>query len=480
MLKRLLRQFYTRFILPKSTDPDSKRHEFILNVILNGIGLASIIGLVATIANVYTKHDSLKIELILPIAIFTAIVGLLIWQSRKGRYFPVAIALVSVTLLVATYLLILWSFLLPSVSVTFVIAIVFAGVLFQARAALITSSLAIIIMLGIGLAQSESIIRPYTGWLNHSLDASDVVGNAIVFGMIGLVTWLANREIDRALSRARDSEQALAVERDSLEVKVVERTRELKAAQMIRVMELQRLSEYGRMGMSLLHDVANPLTSASLNIEQLQLQHKPELVEQISNSVHHIERYVQAARKQLKTEGEVISFSVYDELAQVVSIIRHRAKESKVTIKIDKKPHVILYGDAVKFNQLIANLLINAIEAYDDIHHTKRLVHISYGKRKGTVELTVQDWGKGIPSDKTTEVFDPFFTTKGHTKHNMGIGLSMVKRYVEQEFAGTISVSSNSRRGTRFVVKLNNKDIHASDNHTKRPGVPQPEPTPRR
>lgn len=481
VLNNCLQRLYKRFILPTSSDPDSRRREFILNVLLSGLAIASLVGAAAAIINVYSRHAPHELLLVVPMISFFGLVCACLGISRKGHYAAIAVLLVSSLLIIATYLLITWSFVLPSVPVTFVLSIMLAGVLFEARMALWVSGIAVLVMLSIGLAQVQGIITPYTGWLNHELEAIDAVGNAILFAVIGLVTWLANREIDRSLERARTSEHELAIERDSLEVKVVERTRELKAAQMTRIMELQRLSEYGRMGMSLLHDVANPLTAASLNIEQLQHKHHPALVKQISASVHHIERYVEAARKQLKTESAISTFHVYRELQQVISIIQHRAKEAKVTIRLDKKPRMLLRGDVVRFNQLIANLLLNAIEAYDESNKIKRQVRVSYSKHKDTLSLTVQDWGIGIPADKLTTIFDPFFSTKNKASHNMGIGLSMVKRYIEQDCGGTITVHSDDLHGTRFVVLLPDyKESHASTNHSKQPSIPDPPASSRR
>ncbi len=462
--KKLLQNLYQIFIRPKSVDPDSMRHEFILNVILCTSTIATGIASVATLANVYTKHGTLKLLLLLPMMCFMAVTAILIWISRKGHYLFVAAVLIASLILTASCLMLSWSFLLPIVPITFVLAIVMSGVLFKARIALVTSGLSTVIVLSIGLAQVNQSLNPYVGWLNHSLDLVDVIGYIVAFNVIGTVTWLANREIDSSLSRARQSEHNLQLERDNLEVKVADRTQELKTAQMVRIMELQRLSEYGRMGMSLLHDVANPLTVATLNIEQLCYKHEPELIDQLSRSVQYIERYVQAARKQMKTGGEVTKFQINDEIEQVISIVQYRAKLNRITIEHRALAKLELQGDPVKFNQLIANLVINAIESYTDTAKVRK-VRINYQCTKSLLELTVQDWGKGIAATDLTNIFEPFFSTKSKNNQNMGIGLSMVKRYVEEEFSGTISVSSTISKGTKFVVRLPLSKAHHKYKH---------------
>jgi two-component system C4-dicarboxylate transport sensor histidine kinase DctB len=274
--------------------------------------------------------------------------------------------------------------------------------------------------------------------------------------IIGLVAWLANRETTRSLARARISEHALELERDNLEVKVAERTRELEQAQLVRVMELQRLAEFGRLSAGLLHEMSNPLTVASLNLEQHSSEPRPVLLRRAVQSLQHIERFVDAARKQLKGQGNLTNFSLHQEVKQVTRILGHRAREGGVKFEIISDAQIRLFGDPVKFNQLIANLLINSIEAYDD-HPTpfgERRVVITIKRTEKTCQVQVCDWGHGLSADEKQHIFEPFYSTKQHNQQNMGIGLAMVQQIVTADFMGRITVTSSPKRGTCFTVKL--------------------------
>jgi signal transduction histidine kinase len=66
------------------------------------------------------------------------------------------------------------------------------------------------------------------------------------------------------------------------------------------------------------------------------------------------------------------------------------------------------------------------------------------------MEITVSDTGKGIPKDKIKYVFDPLFTSK---IYGPGLGLTFVKKII-QEHKGTISVESESGKGTTFTIRL--------------------------
>ena len=287
------------------------------------------------------------------------------------------------------------------------------------------------------------------------LTTGDAVGFAAIFIIIGTVSWLANREIDRALTRAQRSEIDLAAERDSLEIKVIERTRELEETQLLRTMELQRFAEFGRLSANLLHEVASPLTAASLNLEQFSGS-KSTVIKQAQQNIRHIERYVSAARKQLQSESSQVRFSVKTELRQITNLLSPLARKAQIKITIRQASSYWLYGDPVHFNQLLGNLLVNAIDAYKDSDSSTatKLIEVAVTADSKMVTIIVKDWGAGISKPQLGRVFEPFYTTKSSSSRGMGIGLAMVKQFVEVDFHGSISVASAAATGTFFTVKL--------------------------
>jgi signal transduction histidine kinase len=235
----------------------------------------------------------------------------------------------------------------------------------------------------------------------------------------------------------------------------VERTRSLEESQLLRSMELQRFAEFGRLSASLLHEVASPLTAASLNLEQL-AGRKSASVMQAQKNLQHIERYVTAARKQLQNQTSQTRFSIKAEMIQITNILQPLARNNQVELIIQQTGSYWLFGDPVKFNQLLANLIVNAIDAYKDSAKplkTKQII-VNVTASPQAVNITVRDWGAGITKDQLSHIFRPFYTTKGDTSRGMGIGLAIVKQYVETEFDGTISVTSDATVGTIFAITL--------------------------
>ena len=103
-------------------------------------------------------------------------------------------------------------------------------------------------------------------------------------------------------------------------------------------------------------------------------------------------------------------------------------------------------------NQIILNLVTNAIHAIGD---KKGRIKLQFGLSVDddqTVRLVVEDNGCGIPKDLRKHVFEPFFTTKKEGK-GTGIGLTIVKRMVE-EHGGWIQVQSEEEKGTTFIMNF--------------------------
>ncbi len=115
-----------------------------------------------------------------------------------------------------------------------------------------------------------------------------------------------------------------------------------------------------------------------------------------------------------------------------------------------------MYGDSSRFSQVISNLVANAIDSYDDAKSKRpRQVKVStfINTKDKLVTLSIADKGSGIPAKAIKKIFEPFFTTKS-SEHGTGIGLTITKRIIEEDFLGNIEVSSERGKGTVFILTL--------------------------
>jgi signal transduction histidine kinase len=209
--------------------------------------------------------------------------------------------------------------------------------------------------------------------------------------------------------------------------------------------DLQRFAELGRLSASLLHEISNPLSVALIHLDQVndQTSHN---IKSLRRSLNRLTLYVNAARGQMRHESSTSNFYM-DSQIQDVNFVR---------LKINKSPRLYLKGDPLQFQQILVNLIVNAIEAYPQatMISPDRIVSVNTRTSSRFVTIDVADRGSGIAKGQLPKLFQPFYTTKGINGHGLGLGLVIVRRYIENGFKGSIRVDSGSRKGTHFIIKL--------------------------
>jgi signal transduction histidine kinase len=267
------------------------------------------------------------------------------------------------------------------------------------------------------------------------------------------VFWLFNSEIRKALHRVQKSEGQLKKERDLLEVKVEERTKELRQLELEKNIQVYRFAEIGKITSGMFHDLVNPLNLISLNLEALytktQKDRKEEFREIENNlqraimGTRRLENFVNSARQQIIQNRDIeTTFSLFSEIEKVVEMLKPMAEKRNIQISIIHDEDIELHTNPIRFNQMILNLVRNAIEAYyEGDENAKNTIEITLKKNANTGVITVTDWGKGIPKEHLKKIFNPFFSTK-KLESGLGIGLYLVQNTVENNLHGTISVES--------------------------------------
>jgi two-component system, LuxR family, sensor kinase FixL len=105
----------------------------------------------------------------------------------------------------------------------------------------------------------------------------------------------------------------------------------------------------------------------------------------------------------------------------------------------------------VQIQQVLLNLIINALDAMEGLPPAERRIIISTSSDKGDIaEVSVRDFGMGLPKNRPDRVFDHFFSTK---QKGMGMGLTIVRSIIEAH-GGTIVAQNAADRGARTVVRL--------------------------
>jgi two-component system NtrC family sensor kinase len=145
--------------------------------------------------------------------------------------------------------------------------------------------------------------------------------------------------------------------------------------------------------------------------------------------------------------SKVTSFNLNDGLASSLGLARHMLKAVAVTRQFGEIPAITCAPSQI--NQVFLNLITNAAQA---LAPAKGEITLTTRADNGGVTVEVADNGKGIPPEVLPKIFDPFFTTKEVGK-GTGLGLSISHKIVEQH-GGHIDVASEVGKGTRFTVWL--------------------------
>ncbi|XXY49394.1 response regulator [Sorangium sp. So ce269] len=270
-------------------------------------------------------------------------------------------------------------------------------------------------------------------------------------------TQLAIHAAARALS---EKNEELARAQASLELEVARRTEELRAAnerlarelELTRTAELKvqkaqdelahlnRVSAMSELAASLAHELSQPLAAILSNAQAAErlLAHAPPDIAEVRAALADIMaddrragQIIQRMRAMLrKGELSVAALDLDELIREVVRLMASAALLAATTVRIELAPGLPrVRGDGIQLQQVLLNLLVNALDAVARRPPEARLVVVRTRRAAGgQVELSVADSGDGIPPADLERVFEPFFTSK---PQGLGVGLAISRSIVE-------------------------------------------------
>jgi signal transduction histidine kinase len=397
------------------------------------------------------------------IALVYLIAALLL--AHRARQRSAAYMLVVFYVVVANISAAMWGVAEPFALLMMLVTVVLAGFLLGSRFSLYLAVPQAVVLVVLQLLVEHDAVFWTHGTFKPVL-LGDVVGYGILFIIVGLITWLFGRQVERTLRRAWQAERDLQVERDQLEVRLQERTESLRALQLEEMKQLYRFAELGQMSTALLHDLANRLTTLTLDIEDLGGKRRTGAIERARQSIGYLDELVGKVSMQLHEQREAEPFNVLESLREVKTNLHARLQKSgvKLTISHEGEAPSRLVGDALRFSQVMTILLGNAIDAAAESEHDKR-VEVTVQGTSRHVEILVHDWGNGIAQADHTKIFTPFYTTKDN---GMGIGLFIAREIMETHFKGSVTLDHAVQPTTFHVILPHEGDGHDGQKGSKR------------
>ena len=452
---------FDKLIKPRSADEDSRRQEFILNILLVSSILFAVVNLSMILYSYIVLGTSSGGASAYIIRFLLLIFAFLLFLSRRGKFRVSAIILVLLYFVPICYAMSVWGADLPQGLLALAFVLVMSSVLIGTRFSLGLAVTATLVIFALTYKQLSPSYAAHALWKSKPTTYLDAISISFTIGLIAIVSWLSNREIERSLKRARASEEALRQERDLLEVKVEERTRDIKQMQIEKTSQMFRFAEFGRLASGFFHDLASPLTAVSLNLQQLKKQERVDMedaeryLEQALKITKKLEGFLGAVRKQIRHQETMVEFRIQDEVEDVLQMVGHKARKAHVELLFFSTDEpLVMYGNPFKFNQILLNLISNAIDSHESkvVEEGKtRTVRVEVQSQAGMCICSVLDEGVGIAPEHLDAIFEPFYTTKPEDE-GMGIGLSTTRELVKNYFHGQIQVFSTLGKGSRFIV----------------------------
>jgi signal transduction histidine kinase len=228
------------------------------------------------------------------------------------------------------------------------------------------------------------------------------------------------------------------------------------------LMRAHRLSSLGQLSGGIAHEIRNPLSGINLFVDILcdaekfkRADQELEIFEEIKQSIKKIngiiKRVLDFAKHSDATSGEIEINSLIDE---VLKLWHKKMRDTKIRQELSlQKDLSPIRGDAIEIQQVVNNLIQNAVEAMPAggvLDIATRNGISSFHQDRPVVLIRIGDSGPGIPTEQCEKIFDPFFTTKST---GTGLGLSISHQIIERH-GGIISFENRSKQATTFSIEL--------------------------
>ena len=231
------------------------------------------------------------------------------------------------------------------------------------------------------------------------------------------------------------------------------------------VKHLDRVATMGSLTAAIAHEIGQPLTAILsnaqaakrfLNKEQPDLKEIEEALDDIAINDKRAAEVIQRLRNLLKkTKPKFEVLNLKDVTSEVVDLVKSETVLIGASVLIDVRTDMpMVYGDRIQIQQVILNLLVNALHAVKNQPEKSRKIRMSTTVEGNDILFKVSDSGPGIEKHKLDTIFDTFHTTKAS---GMGLGLYICKSIVELH-DGRIWAENRARQGAVITFSLPNAE----------------------
>jgi len=230
---------------------------------------------------------------------------------------------------------------------------------------------------------------------------------------------------------------------------------ELKKSQNAMI-EQERLASLGQLAGGMAHDINTPIATIRMGIDFFSgkypyTEQEEKMLSAMKISADKITEIVESVRNQIRNTGESqkTNFSLNKVIENVKILVNNELEKNRCKLFVEMNKEMSLYGDFGKLSQVVMNIVMNAIQAYNGEHGE---IKIRVFEENSNAVISVSDNAGGIPKKIADGLFKEILTTKG-TK-GTGFGLYFAKSMVRAEFNGDITFETEEGKGTTFYISM--------------------------
>lgn len=327
-----------------------------------------------------------------------------------------------------------------------------------------------VLILGVVLAAvayGAAVTLALTGRIGSALASVVVVAGAVLLPLVLLIVrrrvWNPLMDLERGIRRVSEGDLSAQVPppaaREDELGHVIAHFNQMTSVLRDRAEEQGRFAAAGELLGGVAHEVNNPLMAIASHAE-LRLA-DPRLAAEQRVEMQSILRQAQRAAKLLRGllrfiragEKRAAAVNLNDVVRSAIDLVSYRFGIDEISLEGRLDPELpVVVGDANRLEQVVVNLLSNAVDALRLITPPRRLTVDSFvDARLGRVCITVSDNGPGIAAEVAGRLFRPFASTKGHRGTGLGLYIS---RQLVREAQGELELITQDERGARFLVWL--------------------------
>ncbi len=248
-----------------------------------------------------------------------------------------------------------------------------------------------------------------------------------------------------------------------------QRTARRRAEELLRFGQVARLNTLGELAAGMAHELSQPLTAVLANTQAARRLLQGDAEEQAQDLPRALQAMEQAAAQARRASdvlgrlrrtveqpgalGTQVPVRLEDAVQSVLYLLEPDCRKRQVQVSLQSDAAVQVQADPVALEQIVHNLLMNALQALDEVAPDARQLRMGIGTEGQMGVLRVSDSGPGLPADILPRVFEPFFTTR---HGGLGLGLSLCET-LATSMGGRLQAlpgGVTEGRGATFVLTL--------------------------